>query len=214
MWDSIRDWAIREIGEVRRAPVAFALAVGLGALVGYSANEWFHSERFAIMEARLEGLKERPANASPALVATPEKTDAYPTYPTTVIPKPAVTLKWARSKDGSYFLVLSTKAEGLGKPELMGHELRVWEPSIRQFIHPTSIYEAKFVLPPYEFVYPGSPLTAPVPPVLIKTLREHTGIRRIDILFICPEIIEERKSICIADQNSALVEIECPASEY
>lgn len=75
MWESVRDWAIRELREVKRAPVAIGIAAAIGAAVAWVAIDRLYSERFEVMEQRITQLQEKPApaplNPSPLLTAEP-----------------------------------------------------------------------------------------------------------------------------------------------
>jgi len=65
---------------VKRAPVAIAIAVAVGAVVAWLAIDRFYSERFAVMEQRISQLQEKPAPKSPETVA-PEPRNATPSSP-------------------------------------------------------------------------------------------------------------------------------------
>lgn len=59
MFDSIRDWALAELREAKRAPVAFCIVALLFATLGWWGHQQFVAERIAVMEQRIAGLGDR-----------------------------------------------------------------------------------------------------------------------------------------------------------
>ena len=68
--ETVQKWALREIGEVRRAPLAFILVFVLGGVVGGYLISLFYAERFAVMEQRISSLQASQPKASDASATT------------------------------------------------------------------------------------------------------------------------------------------------
>jgi hypothetical protein len=56
MWDSIRDWALRELSEVKKAPVAFVLVLCIGAFSGWWVTSRWDEQRY---RGRIDDLETR-----------------------------------------------------------------------------------------------------------------------------------------------------------
>jgi hypothetical protein len=78
MWEKLQEWALTELQEVKRAPFALAVAFAIGAGVSWYVTNWFHSERFAVLEERLAALKER--NPDPIVPVTPYDQSIFTKY--------------------------------------------------------------------------------------------------------------------------------------
>lgn len=60
MFDKFWEWAAREVAEVKRAPVAILMVLSVGGALGWWLSGYFYAERFAVMEQRLNALKDAP----------------------------------------------------------------------------------------------------------------------------------------------------------
>jgi len=238
-WDDLKDKARQEIAEVKRVPFALIVVGAIGIGAGWYVNSLFHQERFAVMEQRLATMEQRladkqpqqevvrasepirptPANVTPNVTrpaSQPKPATAEPraTYPTYVIPKPAVNLKWMRNESGSYSLILSTNVkDGLGHPQLEFLEMRRWDPTVKVYLEPKPFFDIELASPPEGPLMYGAGQIIPVPADLIAALRSYVGIRRMAISFSAYEVIEEVKHICINDEGSLLIEVKCPLSD-
>src|SRR5213083_1751469 len=71
MWESLRDWAFKELREVTRAPVAMGLVLALGLFFGWVVASHFYAERIEVMKQQLavtDGQSKQLGTGSPHLV--------------------------------------------------------------------------------------------------------------------------------------------------
>lgn len=75
IWEKVQGWAINEVREVRRAPVALVIAAIVGGAIAWFGIDWFYAERFAVMEQRISQLQEVQRTAPPLVVGpVPQET--------------------------------------------------------------------------------------------------------------------------------------------
>lgn len=66
LWDKFQEWASQEVREVRRAPAAFLIVLGLGVAAGWYIARWVDAREIAIMQRHISYLNEKSGDPSVA----------------------------------------------------------------------------------------------------------------------------------------------------